>query len=147
MAAMMSETVVVPPPTVPKKSRANARRSRSMTGNLNAATQPWRIYWRRRALRREDRWVLKLVEDYIPALVTDKGGDSQATAAEQRLIELAAAARVCWLLALAHARDADCSRFMAVERGCLRDLGLERRAKPIPSLREIMAGRSKGVPG
>lgn len=118
-----------------------SKRSRSLTGNLNAARHPWRTYWRRRALRREDRWVLTLVADYIPDLIAHKGGESEITATEQRLVELAAAARVCWLLALSHQRDAECARFMAVERSCLRDLGMERRAKPVPSLASILAGK------
>jgi hypothetical protein len=128
--------------TAPRPSR----RSRSLTGNLNAARHPWRTYWRRRALRREDRWVLALVAGYMDALITDKGGETEITAGEMRLAELATAARVCWLLALAHQRDLECSRFMAVERGCLRDLGTERRAKPAPRLADLLAGRA-GIVG
>jgi hypothetical protein len=64
-------------------------------GNLNAAKWPWRTYWRRRALKRKDRWVFSFVEPYKEELFSDK---PEATAGEKRMIEVASAARACWML-------------------------------------------------
>lgn len=83
-----------------------ARRRRlggGQPGNLNRAQYPWRSFWRRRALRQEDRWILPLLGDYTSALVADRGGPDEVTAAELRLIELAALARGCEMLILATA--------------------------------------------
>ena len=67
--------------------------------NLNNCRHPWRVYWRRRALRPEDRWVLRLVEDYEARLAEDRGRDLGF--GETRAAEIAKTARVCQLLALA----------------------------------------------
>lgn len=123
-------------------------RSRSMRGNLNATRYPWRVYWRKRALRLEDRWVLALVGDCGDDLISDKGGEAGITAGERRLVELATAARVAWLLAMASpgegARE-EAPRFMATELRALQALGLERRAAPAPSLAEVLAARTVRV--
>lgn len=120
------------------------------TGNLNASRHPWRAYWNRRALKPAERWVLALVADYVEELVADKGGETEVTAGERRVMETAAAARVCWLLALASpdvdGSRKDAGRFMAVERQCLGDLGLERRQRPVPSLRDYLAARAAALP-
>jgi hypothetical protein len=108
-------------------------------GNLNAVRNPWKTYWKRRALKPDDRWVLTLVRDYVPALVADKGGDDAVSYAQLKVMELAAVARACWALALAAGNLEAVARFVGVERNCLADLGLERRAKPLPTLAEIMA--------
>ena len=77
--------------------------------------------------------------DYVPALLADKGGEENVSTAELRVMELAATARACWCLAMA-AGDLDAvARFIAAEVQALRSIGLERRAKPVPSLREVMA--------
>lgn len=139
------------PPAPARDARGRwllGRRSRAMQGNMHAMRFPWRVYWRKRALRPEDRWVLALVADYIPEIVADKGGEAGVTAAESRLAELAAAARVCWLLALASpaaGARAEAPRFMAIERQSLQALGLERRARPVPSLRELLEQRSRDM--
>lgn len=82
-------------------------------GNLNAVKNPWRTYWRRRALRREDRWILQLVDGYAEGLANDKGGIEQLSDAQCKLIEIAQAARTCWLLALTELRN---DGIMRVER-------------------------------
>jgi hypothetical protein len=116
-------------------------------GNLNASKAPWRSFWKRHALRPEDRWLLPLVESYMVELESDKG---DATAGERRLMEVAATARGVVLLILRHAADKgfvqstvgggwalhegvkELVRFMGLERGALTDLGLERRARKLP---------------
>ncbi|HVO09997.1 MAG TPA: hypothetical protein VMX54_04520 [Vicinamibacteria bacterium] len=128
------------------RGNPNARRARSLRGNMNRVRFPWRVYWRRRAIAHADRWALRLVEDYIPQLVADKGGEQEITAAERRLAELAAAARVCWALALTRHTDAtariEAAKFMQVERGCLKDLGTVRRPKAL-DLSGYVEGRSR----
>jgi len=121
-----------------------------MRGNLNATRYPWRVYWRKRALRPEDRWVLALVAGYGDDLISDKGGENGITAAERRLVELATAARVAWLLAMASPGEGargEAAKFMGVELRCLQALGLERRAKPAPSLAELLAARAQEPAG
>jgi len=132
----MKDTVTAVVPVV-----ARSRRARAQLGNLNRALHPYRTYWRRRALKPEDKWALALIADYIPQLVSDKGGTECVTAAEMRLIELASAARLCWLIALAHQRDAECAKFMSIENRVLARLGLERRSRPVPSLASILAAK------
>jgi hypothetical protein len=115
-------------------------------GNMHAAIHPWRNFWKRRALKPGDRWVLDALESY--GLASDK---PDATEAEQRMAELAATARGCWMLILAEARDKgfvretpngwdlqpgmkELARFMTVERSALQALGLERRTKDADAL-------------
>ena len=121
-------------------------RSRSMVGNLNGTRYPWRVYWRKRALRPEERWVLTLVAGYGHDLISDKGGEEGITAGERRLVELAVAARVCWLLAIASSTEgsrAEAAKFMNVERQCLQALRTERRARPAPTLAQLLQAREQ----
>ncbi|MGH2359626.1 MAG: hypothetical protein ACRDGM_03675 [bacterium] len=114
-------------------------------GNLNATSHPWRSFWRRRALRAEDKWVLPVLEGYATGLASDKPG---LTEAEGRLIEVAQTARGASMLILAEAARSgfivkengswnlaagarELVRFLAVERSCLQVLGLGRRAKTV----------------
>ncbi len=116
--------------------------------NLNAVRNPWEVFWRRRALRPGDRWCLRIVAEHSAALKADK---PNATGAELRLIEIAATARGCAALILASARgerdilgfDTLC-RFLSLERQTLKDLGLQRRAKPVPALETYLAQKAKG---
>jgi hypothetical protein len=107
-------------------------------GNMNGARNPWALYWRRRALKPEDRWVLRLVEDYVPSLISDLGGEANVSFAQRKVAELAAVARACWALAMAAGNLDAVARFVSVERSCLADLGLERRAKPVQSVAEYI---------
>ena len=66
-----------------------SKRQRAQLGNLNRARHPWRSFWRRRALQREDRWIQPLLEDYAQGLISDKGGPDAMSAAELRMVELA----------------------------------------------------------
>jgi hypothetical protein len=126
---------------------------------LNSCRNPWRAYWRRRALRPEDRWVLRLVEDYEARLAEDRG--RELAFGETRVAEIAKTARVCQLLALAafvesgimrsavsrttsatgestttggdelHPAFRELPRYVKLELDALKLLGIE-RAKPAP---------------
>ncbi len=120
--------------------------------NVNATKRPWSVFWRRRALRAEDRWILPILETYAAGLGSDKPDLSEA---ERRMAEIAQTARGATMLILAEAartgfvREVDgtwdltpgakeLARFLGVERQALKDLGLERRARDaMPTLDEI----------
>jgi hypothetical protein len=130
-------------------------------GNLNASRHPYRSFWRRRALKVEDRWILPILEHYSGSLATDK---PNLTEAEGRLIEIAQTARGATMLILSEAARSglivrkdgtwdlapgakELSRFLAVERQCLQTLGLGRRAKPVGgTLQELLAASSAKEP-
>ena len=116
--------------------------------NLNCSSYPWRTFWRRRALKAEDRWVLPVIEKYAAGLASDKPDMSEA---EQRMVEIAQISRGASMLILAECarsgftRKVDGSwdlapgakelaKFLSVERSALQTLGLGRRAKPITDL-------------
>lgn len=125
-------------------------------GHLHNSRHPWRSFWRRRALRAEDRWILPTLESYCAGLASDK---PNLTEAESHMIEIAQTARGASMLILAEAARSgfirkqdgtwdlspgakELSRFLAVERSCLQTLGLGRRAKPIQDLaKQIQAER------
>jgi hypothetical protein len=107
---------------------------RGSPGNLNGVRNPWNPYWRRRALKKEDRWALALVRDYVPSLVADKGDADNVSFAEMKVAELAAVARVCWALAMTRGDLDAVGRFINIERQALTDLGLERRQRPVNPL-------------
>lgn len=132
-------------------------------GNLHATKRPWAVFWRRRALRREDRWILGILESYVGELVVDKGGAKAMTAGERRMAEIAQTARGATLLILAEAarrgfvRQVDGSwdlapgarelaRFLGVEQRALVALGLERRRQPVETLDKYLR-RRYGRPG
>ena len=128
-------------------------------GNLNAAKHPWTTFWRRRALKAEDRWILPILEEYNDGLRLDRPG---MTAAEQRMAELAQLARACTLLILGevtrsgfttthNGKDWDLTRgaqelprFMNAERSALLAIGLERKGREPLSLNDYMASRGSG---
>jgi hypothetical protein len=102
-----------------------------------------KTFWRRRVLSRDDAWIAGLTRDYEDQLIADLGGEEMVTAGQRRMMEIARAARTCWLLALSKGKDGelskDAARFMAIEQKGLVALGLERRARPVPSLSETLA--------
>lgn len=115
-------------------------------GNINASKHPWATYWSRRALKKEDRWILRFVRPYVDSLRSDK---PDATEGEQRMIEIASAARVAWMLALTREEWKAVSRFQIVEQRSLIAIGLERRAKDVGSNLEKYLehlGSKDGVP-
>ena len=117
-------------------------------GNLNAAQHHWRSFFARLALREEDTWVRTEVRKYAAGLMSDKADPSEA---EQHAIELASEAKAARLLiwvaiassgftrrsreglALVPAAEA-LPKFIGVELGALKLLGLQRRAKTVQSL-------------
>ena len=126
------------------------RRRGGQPGNLSAARHPWRVFWRRRALRVEDRWIAPVLEGYAEGLSADKGGAGSISNAEGRMIEVAQTARGATMLILAEAarrgftipgQDGkgwdlapgakELGRFLGLERQALDSLGLERRAKDV----------------
>ena len=150
--ALTDSAVSVPPRPVRRDSRGRfvrgsgrpaCRRGGGTPGNLNAVKNPWVTFWRRRALRPKDRWVLRLVEDYVSSLIADKGGETEVSFAGRKVMELAGVARVCWALALAD-RDLDVvARFVTAERAALSDIGLERRARQVQSVPEYIAAKAR----
>jgi hypothetical protein len=125
-------------------------------GNLNRSQHPWRSFWRRRALKSEDKWILPVLEGYATGLASDKANPTEA---EKRLIEIGQIARGASMLILAEAARSgfivkengswdlspgaqELARFLSVESRCLQALGLERRAKPVQDLaRQIQVAR------
>jgi hypothetical protein len=125
-------------------------------GNLNARSHAWGAFWRRRALKATDRWILPVIENYASGLASDK---PLLTQAEARMIEIAQIARGASMLVLAEcARSGftrkvdggtwdlspgakELAKFLSVERGALLGLGLERRAKPALSLTDYLNGK------
>lgn len=125
-------------------------------GNLNAARHPWRSFWRRRALRAADKWVLPVIEQYASGLAADKPG---LTEAEARLIEIGQISRGATMLILAEAARSgfivkengswdlspgakELGKFLSIERASLQTLGLGRRAKPVGgTLAELLAAK------
>jgi hypothetical protein len=99
---------------------------------------------------------------YRGELVADQGGEDAITAAKRALVELAVAARFkrlaveAYLLSMDSLVDRrhrcvwpvvkDAAALEAHERGILRDLGLERRAKRVPDLAEYLAARETPPP-
>ncbi len=124
-------------------------------GNLNASKRPWDSFWRRRALKGEDRWILPILTEYSASLESDKPGMS---AGEKRMAELAQLARGCTMLVLGaitkhgftrhdevkgfdlHPGAKDLPRFFSAEREALKSLGLERRSKGVVSLNDYLEG-------
>lgn len=119
-------------------------------GNLNSSRNPWRSFWRRRALRPDQRWLLPVLDGYQEQLLVDK---PDCTAAERRLMELASTARGCTLLILDQVQRRgllrpldgtsnwdlstgakELKQFMSLERQLLQALGTERRQRNVTNL-------------
>lgn len=116
--------------------------------NLNNCKRPWAVFWRRRALRPQDKWVLLVLERYTEGLVADKGGEQNISAAEGRMVEIAQTARGATMLILAeaarkgfirqteqgwdlHPGAKELARFLGIERQTLEGLGLARRPRDL----------------
>ncbi len=143
-------------PAVRKKSRGGQPGRSGPPGNLNNCKRPWEVFWRRRALRAEDRWILKVLGTYVVGLVADKPDPSNA---KVRLMEIAQIARGATMLILnetarggfiipakngvgwdLHPGAKDLPRFLQVERQALKDLGVERETRDVtPTLDSLLA--------
>ena len=128
-------------------------------GNLNNCRRPWDAFWRRRAVKAENRWIIPMLERYASGLASDKPGLSEA---ESRLIEVAQISRGASMLILAEAARSgfivkedgswnltpgarELAKFLSIERASLQTLGLDRRAKPIQDLaKQIQAAAEAG---
>ena len=110
-----------------------------MRNNFNAVKRPWAVFWKRRALPPSSRWALRLVEDYLPQLVAEKGGPENVTFAESKVLETAMVARVCWTLAMLAEDFESVARFLRIEAQSLQAVGLGRRARQVPSLASFVA--------
>jgi len=135
---------------------AGVRGKSGPPGNLNGARHSWRSFWKRRALKTSDRWVLPVIEGYASGLASDKPG---LTEAEARLIEIGQIARGASMLILAEAARSgfivkengswdlspgakELAKFLSIERASLQTLGLGRRAKPVGgTLAELLSGK------
>ncbi len=129
-------------------------------GHLHTAKYPWRSVWKRLALKSKDRWVASEVVKYAASLLSDKPDPS---AGERHAIELASEAKAARLLiwtaigesgftqrgrdglALMPAAEA-LPKFIGAELGALKLLGLERRAKAVPTLTEYLAAKAEIEP-
>jgi hypothetical protein len=117
-------------------------------GNLNRAITPWRSFWKRRALKPADKWVLGLLDEYAAGLASDKPDMSET---ERRTAQIAETARGCVALIFAEVRKSgflrqdkdgwdlqpgakELARFLNLELTALRMLGLDRRQKQVPDL-------------
>ena len=113
-------------------------------GNLNSARFPSRSFWRRRALRASDRWILPVLENYLSALESDK---PDMTETEKLMAQNAQTARGATMLIMAEVarsgfvREVDSTfdlapgakelaKFLTAERGALMAIGMERRSRP-----------------
>jgi hypothetical protein len=122
-------------------------------GHTRGARYPWRLFWKRKVLKPESRWIIPALETYVDGLRSDK---PNLTAGEARVLELAQISRGVTLLILSECAqhglirivegDVDLqpamhalARFLSTELKALQTLGLERRAKTIPRLTELLA--------
>jgi hypothetical protein len=129
----------------PGSGKPARRRRGGQVGNLNATrSSPWMAFWRRRALRSEDRWAERIASEVAGSLLADKPEPSSASL---RAMELAGVARGCGALVLdALRRDGGVdgprgvlllgalANFAKLELQALKCLGFERAAKPAESL-------------
>jgi hypothetical protein len=127
--------------------------SRLALGNAHAAKNVTRAFLRKRLLLfAEDRGAVQAGSRLMSALLDDKADPS---AAETALAEQAALCRTLTLLCIAemarsresnHERASnarkEAARHIANERMAVQGLGLERRAKTVPSLTEFLEKRS-----
>lgn len=123
--------------------------------NLNHCKRPWDAFWRRRALRAEDKWIGAVLADYAAKLASDK---PDLTAGEEMMVQIGQTARGASMLILAEAARSgfvmpgkdgqgwdlapgvkELVRFLQVERQALRDLGLDRREKDVSALSMLLA--------
>lgn len=121
-------------------------------GNLNHVKHPWGSFWKRRALGPKDKWIAIEAARYRDGLLRDR---PDPTEAEQRAIELASEAKAARLLIWRAIRETGFTetrdgglrlvpaaealpKFIGAELGALKLLGLERRAKMIDPIQQLL---------
>jgi hypothetical protein len=92
---------------------------------------PWKVYFKKRKLAPQDRWLLGSANAYVDELIADKGGPEKITVAERRIVETCSAARVAWLRAWLDEDKKAVALFMQIEQRGLKRLVLS--AEPRPS--------------
>jgi hypothetical protein len=107
----------------------------------------------------KDRWIARSTERYGDALVEDKGGPDEVTAAMRHTIEVASVARGCAMLILSEVKRSgfirkvdgswdlapgarELAKFLKLELQALQALGFERREPRAISLEDITADYS-----
>jgi hypothetical protein len=138
------------------KGTARPARHTPWRGRRGPAPLSWRSFWSRRALRPEDRWVKRIVQEHAGSLLSDKPDASEA---EKHVIEVASISRGCTTLILDALRRAggpeteaglalirELRGFLSLEQKALLALGLARRAKPLPTASEIMRAAEEPMP-
>ena len=123
------------------------RRCGAVAGNFGGVKYPWLVFWKRRALRPEDKWVRTIVSDHAGSVLSDKPDASEA---EKHVIEVGAIARGCTALILDAMRRAggvetegglalvrELRGFLSLEQKALLALGLGRRARPVDPLQAV----------
>jgi hypothetical protein len=135
---------------------ATKRRRGGQPRNLNGAKNPWNVFWRRRAVKERDKWIIPLIEGYAAELLADRGGIEGATAAERHVIEVAQTARGAAMLILKECSERgmvvvtdagwdlapgmkELSRFLTLELNALRTIGMAKREpKQLYDLRDYI---------
>jgi len=135
------------------------RRRGGQPGNINPSKNKWATFWRRRAVKAEDSWIIPFLEEYSAGLETDK---PDLTAGERRMIQIAETARGAEMLILAEAAERgmiiqtpagwdlapgakELGKFLNTERSALMALGLKRRSKQV-DVTNIMEGWEPAQP-
>lgn len=129
--------------------KSSPGRALAQIGNMHAVKpgNAWNLFLRRRVLKPEHAYIAHEIRRYAAGLLEDRGADG-ASNTERRLVEVASVARTVTMLVLAEAAtrgaikvDEDGSwsltpgfealgKFLQIERGCLTDLGTDRRQGP-----------------
>lgn len=135
--------------------RPPGRRPGAQALNTNSLKRPWRSLWRSGRVRPADRWVLRVGATYEAEMLAHLNG--MASFPETRLANIAATAHMCSALILAAVGSgattpdpktgaavlapalAELPKFLKLEAFALQALGLQRRQKALPSLRELLA--------
>jgi hypothetical protein len=110
--------------------------------SLNRCHNPWQLLMSKRALRDEDKWVLRVIDQYKKQLAGDIRNPS---ATQQSLMELASLCRGCIALILASMVEkddnglmAELQRFVKLEISILSKLGITPNEKQGDSLEEAI---------
>jgi hypothetical protein len=140
------------------------RRPGGQPGNLSASRSPWRSFWKGRALKPEDAYILPMVEGMANGLVADLGGADQITSAQALLIRNLQTAQACALLCMArigsegpfrisqtgetvsHPALKEIGRFLGEIRQSATALGLERKTRDVTNLSDYLKAREEAVP-
>jgi hypothetical protein len=140
------------------------RKPGGQPGNLSACRSPWRSFWKRRALRPDDAYILPLVDSLAAGLISDLGGPDAITAAQAVLIRNLQTAQACALLCMSrigtdgpfrisqtgetvsHPALKEIGRFLGEIRQSATALGLERKTRDVTNLADYLKARDEVIP-